>query len=108
MAGAKKGRGTDCTGPRSLRADAGQHQSAELILDHETELVQPLLISAKKAARVADIAESSWWKLCSAGRTPAPIRLGRSTRWSLDELRAWIAAGAPSRDHWQAMRERRP
>jgi len=44
----------------------------------------------------------------SLGRTPAPIRLGRSTRWNLDECRRWLAAGAPSRERWEAMRERRP
>jgi predicted DNA-binding transcriptional regulator AlpA len=108
MAEAELGRGTDQSAPRRSRAEAGRHRSATFILDQASEFVQPLLVPAKVIARVAGIAESSWWKLSSLGRTPAPIRLGRSTRWNLEECRRWLAAGAPSRERWEAMQERRP
>lgn len=68
---------------------------------------QPLLVPACSAAIITGVAESTWWKLHSAGSTPAPIHLGRATRWNREELRAWIEAGAPSRDRWEAIKQSR-
>lgn len=42
--------------------------------------------------------------LNASGRLPTPIRLGRSVRWRLADLRDWLAAGAPPRDRWETMR----
>jgi predicted DNA-binding transcriptional regulator AlpA len=34
-----------------------------------------------------------------------PVRLGtKAPRWRVDELRAWLAAGAPDRQTWLKMR----
>ena len=35
------------------------------------------------------------------------VRLGRSVRWRRDELLAWLEAGCPARDRWEALREAR-
>ena len=40
----------------------------------------------------------------AAGRLPRPLKVGRSNRWRLAEIRAWIEAGAPPNAEWQAMR----
>lgn len=41
----------------------------------------------------------------ASGRIPAPcFRLGRSPRWRRAEIDAWMAAGGPPRDEWEAMR----
>ena len=40
----------------------------------------------------------------SSGRLPRPIRLGRAVRWLADELHAWLEAGAPARDRWEALK----
>lgn len=61
------------------------------------------LLSAEQAAGLCGLSRSGWYKLCSAGRTPAPVRLGRRTLWRTAELRAWIAAGCPTRHKWEAM-----
>ena len=41
----------------------------------------------------------------AAGKLPKPIRLGRSVRWPVFEIEAWLAAGAPDRETWEAMKE---
>ena len=65
----------------------------------------PLLLPAAEAAKLLSISERHFYKLHSSGRVPRPIRLGRAVRWRADELRDWLAAGAPSRSQWQSMRK---
>jgi predicted DNA-binding transcriptional regulator AlpA len=56
---------------------------------------EPALVSAKVAARLCGISRASWERLHSAGRVPAPIRLGGRVLWRLEELRRFIDAGCP-------------
>lgn len=52
--------------------------------------VQPLLVTAPQAARMLGISERTLWSL-TAPRGPIPVvRIGRSVRYSLDDLRVWI------------------
>jgi predicted DNA-binding transcriptional regulator AlpA len=53
------------------------------------------LLNAQQAAEMAGVARRSWWRYCSSGRAPAPVRIGGSVRWRRTELAAWIAAGCP-------------
>jgi prophage regulatory protein len=53
------------------------------------------LLSADEAATMAGVAKRSWWRYVSAGRAPAPVRLGGVVRWRKSELAEWIAAGCP-------------
>lgn len=64
----------------------------------------PLLLSTKSLARELDVSERTIRKLNSAGKIPKPLKLQGSVRWRYDELRAWIAAGAPARDVWENMK----
>jgi len=41
----------------------------------------------------------------AAGRIPRPIHIGRSVFWRPKELKAWVAAGCPDRQTWEALRE---
>ena len=41
-------------------------------------------------------------RMLAAARMPAPTRLGKLRRWNLDEIRRWMAAGAPDRATWEA------
>jgi len=69
----------------------------------------PLLVDVRAAARLCSVSPRTWWSLHAAGKTPLPIRFGRRcTRWRAEELHAWIAAGCPARDRWEAMRGKRP
>ena len=67
--------------------------------------LEPILMPAAEAAKLLSISERHFYKLHSSGRVPRPIRLGRAVRWRADELRDWLAAGAPSRSQWQSMRK---
>ena len=40
----------------------------------------------------------------AAGKLPAPLRIGGRVVWRVDEIRDWIAAGAPDRETWEARR----
>ena len=75
----------------------------------ENSIVQadgPLLLSAEMAATLCGRSLRTWRSWDTAGRIPRPVRIGRSTLWRADELRAWIAAGCPRRDAWEARETR--
>jgi len=61
-----------------------------------------LALSASEVAETLGISERHLWSLHAAGLVPRPVSLGRSKRWPVDELRAWLAAGSPPRDKWEA------
>jgi len=65
------------------------------------ETREPILIPAPEVAKRLNLSERKIWSMHSAGQLPRPHRFGRAVRWSLDELRAWVAAGSPSRDLWE-------
>ena len=62
-----------------------------------------LAIPADAVARLLCISVRHLWGLNASGRVPRPVRLGRSVRWDRAELERWLAAGAPSRDHWEQL-----
>ena len=68
----------------------------------KSDVADRLLVDSTEAARLCGISRTMWWSLHSSGRVPAPVRLGRRTLWSVDELRGWIAAGCPARERWLA------
>jgi excisionase family DNA binding protein len=67
---------------------------------------EQLLVGPADAARLLGISRSQLYKMLSAGRLPGPVRLGLAApRWRVDELRQWVAAGAPPRDVWDNRRQ---
>ena len=64
-----------------------------------------LALPAADVAKLLGISERHLWSLNSSGRLPKPVRFGRSVRWNVEELRAWLAAGAPERSRWETMKE---
>jgi len=61
-------------------------------------------LSAEELARHLGVSKRHVSAMNSAGKLPAPIRFGRSVRWLADEIREWLAAGAPHRDRWETMK----
>lgn len=53
------------------------------------------LLTAKGAAELISVSKRTWHRLNSAGKVPAPVRIGSIVRWNLDELAAWIQMGCP-------------
>ena len=47
------------------------------------------------------------FRLNSCAKIPAPIRIGGAVRWDSQECVAWLAAGAPDRRTWEAMKQER-
>ncbi len=67
------------------------------------EMTEPLLIGIEALAKLLQRSAPSLCRDDLAGRLPAPVRIGRSKRWRLDEIREWVAAGAPEREAWKAL-----
>lgn len=57
--------------------------------------MEPLLITPKDAAPLLAISPRQLATLTKSGAIPSR-KIGRSRRYSLDELRAWLAAGSPT------------
>jgi predicted DNA-binding transcriptional regulator AlpA len=57
--------------------------------------VVPLLISAAALARMLSVSVATVWRMNSAGRIPAGIRIGGSRRWRLRDIETWVARGCP-------------
>ena len=55
-----------------------------------------MLISAADLACLMNVSERTLWRLLSAGKVPQPVRIGRSTRWRMAEVRDWIDRGCPA------------
>ena len=64
----------------------------------------PLVVDARRLGKFlcAGLRTVRAWD--AAGKLPSPIRLGGKFVCRLDEIRDWLAAGAPRRAEWQARR----
>ena len=71
----------------------------------KNDVAERLLIDSTEAAAMCGISRTMWWSMHSQGRVPAPVRLGRRTLWSVDELRRWTAVGCPARERWAAQED---
>lgn len=81
----------------ALKAGAKSRQEPET-----SDLHGKMLIAAWEAARLCEVSESSWWAHNAAGRCPAPVYIGGSTRWRVGDVTRWIDAGCPSREQFEA------
>lgn len=63
-----------------------------------------LLISAEELATILKVSKRTLWRLLSGAKLPRPVHVGRSPRWRLNEINAWIAAGCPDLESWQHIR----
>ena len=75
----------------------------------ETLTIEPLLIPISEAAKLLGISRATFYAWLSAGKIgPVEIRLGDGNHakplFSLVELRAWVSAGCPGREQWEAMK----
>jgi predicted DNA-binding transcriptional regulator AlpA len=68
---------------------------------------KPLAIPAKEVARLLGVSVRQVWRLNSMGKLPKPLRLNGSVRWSLKEVEAFVKAGAPDRQTWEALKANR-
>jgi predicted DNA-binding transcriptional regulator AlpA len=84
--------------PKMTPAEASQHA---LFAGQKPPEDRGLLIDTRQATKLLNLSSRTLWTMYHTGRMPQPIRIGRAIRWSLDELRAWVAEGCPSQDKWE-------
>jgi excisionase family DNA binding protein len=51
--------------------------------------IEPMLLTARQAARALSISERTLWSLTKSGQIPA-VRIGRAVRYDPADLRRWI------------------
>lgn len=98
---------TDKRAPRPVKEDETQKVSSPSSetnsLINEPAGIQPIATDGEGVSRLTGISRSHWYRLVATGRAPVGFRLGKSRRWMVEEIRTWLAAGAPPRDRWEAM-----
>ena len=66
------------------------------------------LLTAKALGQMLSLSKRQIFRLNSSGKIPAPIRIGGSIRWDLEgDIKPWLAAGAPDRKTFEAMKQAR-
>ncbi|MHC4658541.1 MAG: helix-turn-helix transcriptional regulator [Planctomycetota bacterium] len=69
----------------------------------KTKASEALLVSASTASKLIGVSRSHFYGLHSSGRLgPMPVKLGKRSLWSRQELADWTARRCPARDRWQA------
>lgn len=70
-----------------------------------TPELQPLAVSARQLGAMLGLSVRNIRALDASGKLPKPVRIGgRSVRWPVDEIRDWLAAGAPDRATWETLK----
>jgi len=64
--------------------------------------LKPLVVDAKRLARLLTCGVRTVRTLDTSGKLPKPLRIGGRVVWRVSEIREWLAAGAPDRDTWEA------
>jgi len=57
---------------------------------------KPLLLRVGELAQLLGISERTVFRMQSAGKLPAPVRLTGAVRWRFAEIEKWVAAGCPA------------
>ena len=65
---------------------------------------EKLLWTAKDMAISLGVSESHIYRMKGKGLLPKPSRIGGVVRWSIAEVKAWVAAGMPNMLRWNEMR----
>jgi excisionase family DNA binding protein len=74
----------------------------------ERFVTNPVLLTVADLAKLLNTSQRSIYRFHASGKLPRPLRLGQQPRWVRAEIEAWIAAGMPSRAHWNKVREAAP
>lgn len=61
----------------------------------------PELIGAGELGQMLRLSKTTIHKMRSLGKLPLPVRIGRTIRWRVTEIRKWIAEGCPILDEWE-------
>jgi prophage regulatory protein len=67
--------------------------------------LKPLVADAKLLARLLGVSVRSIRGWDYGGKLPRPVRLGSRAVWLIEEVRCWLAAGAPDRSAWETLKK---
>lgn len=62
------------------------------------------LWSAKTFGQRLSLSKRQIFRLSSCAKIPKPLKIGGSVRWIASEIESWLAAGAPDRRTWEAIK----
>jgi len=63
------------------------------------------LLTTEAVAQILSLSKRTVHRLNSSGLICRPLRISGSVRYIQSELMAWIRAGMPNRETWEAMKE---
>jgi predicted DNA-binding transcriptional regulator AlpA len=66
--------------------------------------VEPAVFTLAELARYLNRGSSSIYRDLALGIIPSPVKIGGRQMWRRVEIDAWLDAGCPSRDEWEARR----
>ncbi len=67
-----------------------------------TAPVEPLLVDTEQAAAACGSGRATWFRLKSASKTPAPVKLAGRVLYRVEDLRLWVSLGCPPRKEFDA------
>ena len=68
--------------------------------------VLPEVLDMREVGNMLGTTVKTVRKMDRRGALPEPIVIGSRRKWRVEELRAWLAAGAPGREKWRAITQR--
>lgn len=71
----------------------------------QTEVTEPALMTCKQLALYLSVSPRHIATMDTSGDIPASVRLKGSVRWRREEIDAWLEAGCPCRQVWNARRD---
>ena len=71
---------------------------------HHRPEVCPFAVDASELAKLMSLGLRTIRSMDAAGKLPKAFRCGARKLWSVDEIRAWIKAGAPERATWETLK----
>src|SRR5260370_6829427 len=63
---------------------------------------EQVLVPAAEAARLCAIGRATWFRLRSAGKTPAPVKLAGRVLYRVEDLRLWVSLGSPPQKEFES------
>jgi predicted DNA-binding transcriptional regulator AlpA len=67
-------------------------------------VLSPLCVDANGVALMLGVSPRTVRRMDDAGHLLAPITLRGAKRWVIEEIQAWLRAGAPRRQQWNSIR----
>jgi hypothetical protein len=70
-----------------------------------TDRVLPLCVDREGLALMLLVSPRTIRRMDDSGKLPEPLMLLGCKRWYVEEIHAWLRAGAPPRKQWNTMQD---